>query len=70
MALGLLRRVDRLPRGPPGDIVMAGEPAVRAALRREEGTEEAAAYLRRWPVASLLPMSMVVILAAALMTGD
>ena len=69
MALGLSRWEDRLPHIPPGDIVVAGEPAVRAALRWEKRIEEADAYLHRWPVASLLLMSLVVILAAAMMTG-
>ena len=69
MALLLWRWEDRLPRIPPGDIVVAGEPAVRAALRWEKRIEEADAYLRRWPVASLLLMSLVVILAAVMMTG-
>jgi formate hydrogenlyase subunit 3/multisubunit Na+/H+ antiporter MnhD subunit len=70
LAFGLRRWADRLPRIPPGDIVVAGEPVVRAALRWEERIEAADAYLRRWPVASLLLMSLVIILAAAMMTGS
>ena len=69
MAFGLSRWEDRLPRVPPGDVVVAGEPAVRAVLRWEERIEEADAYLRQWPVGSLLLLSLVIILVAALMTG-
>lgn len=52
MAFGLSRWEGWLPRVPPGDIVVAGEPAVGAILRWEERIEEAEAYLRQWPVAS------------------
>jgi hypothetical protein len=69
MAFGLWRWEDRLPRIPPGDIVVAGEPAVRAVLRWEEHIERADAYLRRWPVASLLLMSLVIVLTAAMLMG-
>jgi formate hydrogenlyase subunit 3/multisubunit Na+/H+ antiporter MnhD subunit len=70
VALALWRSGDRLPYVPPGDIVVAGEPAVRAALRWEEHIERVDAYLRRWPVASLLLMSLVLVLAAAMVIGD
>jgi multicomponent Na+:H+ antiporter subunit A len=70
MAIGLWRWEDRLPRVPPGDIVVAGEPAVRAAIRWEEHIERADAYLRRWPVASLLLVSLVIVLTVAMFIGD
>jgi hypothetical protein len=70
MAFLLWRWEDRLPHVPPGDIVVAGEPAVRAALRWEEHIERADAYLRRWLVASLLLMSLVIVLTAAMLIGD
>jgi formate hydrogenlyase subunit 3/multisubunit Na+/H+ antiporter MnhD subunit len=70
MAFLLWRWEDRLPRIPPGDIIVAGEPAVRAALRWEEHIERADAYLRRWLVASLLLMSLVIVLTAAMLIGD
>jgi formate hydrogenlyase subunit 3/multisubunit Na+/H+ antiporter MnhD subunit len=70
MAFLLWRWEDRLPHVPPGDIVVAGEPAVRAALRWEAHIERADAYLRRWPVASLLLMSLVIVLTAAMLIGD
>jgi multicomponent Na+:H+ antiporter subunit A len=69
MAVGLWRWEDRLPRIPPGDIVVAGEPVVRAALRWEEHIERADTYLRQWPVASLLLMSLVIVLTAAMLVG-
>src|SRR5262249_30158393 len=69
MAFLLWRWDARLPYVPPGDIVVAGEPAVRAALRWEEHIERVDVYLRRWPVASLLLMSLVIILAATMLMG-
>lgn len=69
IAFGLWRWEDRLPRVPPGDIVVAVEPAVHAALRWEEHIERADAYLRRWPVASLLLMGLVVVLTVAMLIG-
>ena len=69
LALGLWRWTDRLPRVPAGDIVVAGEAAVRSVVPWGEAIERADAYLRRWPVASLLLLSLLIVLAAARLGG-
>jgi len=67
LALGLSRWEDRLPRVPAGDVIVAGEAAIRAVLPWGEAIERADAFLRRWPVASLMLLSLAIVLAAAMM---
>src|SRR5215469_1339506 len=69
LALGLWRWTDRLPLLPAGDIVVAGEAATRSVLPWGEAIERADTYLRRWPVASLLLLSLLIVLAAAMLGG-
>jgi multicomponent Na+:H+ antiporter subunit A len=67
LAVALWRWGDRLPRVPEGDIVVAGETAVRATVTWGEGLERVDLYLRQWPVASLLLLTLVIILGAAML---
>ena len=69
LALGLWRWTDRLPRLPAGDIAVAGEAATRSVLPWGEAIERADTYLRRWPVASVLLLSLLIVLAAAMLGG-
>jgi len=70
LALGLWRWEERLPRVPPGDIVVVAEATTRAALTWGERIERADGFLRQWPAASLLLMSLVIVLAAATLIAD
>jgi formate hydrogenlyase subunit 3/multisubunit Na+/H+ antiporter MnhD subunit len=70
LALGLWWWTDRLPRVPAGDIVVAGEAAIRSVVPWAEAIERADAYLRRWPVASLLLLTLLIALAAAMVGGS
>jgi multicomponent Na+:H+ antiporter subunit A len=67
LAVGLWRWGDRLPRVPEGDIVVAGETAMRATVTWGEALERADLYLRQWPVASLSLLTLVIILGAAML---
>lgn len=67
LAVGLWHWGDRLPRVPEGDIVVAGETAMRAAVTWGEAIERADFYLRQWPVASLSLLTLVIILGAAML---
>jgi multicomponent Na+:H+ antiporter subunit A len=67
LAVGLWRWGDRLPRVPEGDIVVAGETAVRATVAWGEALERADLYLRQWPVASFLLLTLVIILGATML---
>ena len=67
LAVGLWRSEYRLPRVPAGDIVVAGEAAVRATAAWGEATERADRWLRRWPVASLSLLLVGIILGAAML---
>ena len=69
LALGLWRWEDRLPRVPAGDVIVAGEAAIRAVLPWGEAIERADAFLRRWPVASLMLLGLAIVLAAAMVGG-
>jgi formate hydrogenlyase subunit 3/multisubunit Na+/H+ antiporter MnhD subunit len=69
LAVALLLWRDRLPRVPEGDIVVAGEPVVRAAIGWGEAIERADLYLRQWPMASLALLTLVIILGAMLASG-
>ncbi|MGH7059286.1 MAG: complex I subunit 5 family protein [Stellaceae bacterium] len=66
IAAGLQRSGWRPPRVPPGDIVVAGEAAFRAAAKGADAVERLDETLRRWPVACLSLMVLAVLLAAAL----
>jgi formate hydrogenlyase subunit 3/multisubunit Na+/H+ antiporter MnhD subunit len=67
LALVLWPWRDRLPRVPVGDVVVVGEAAARAAAARGEAIERVDDYLRQWPVASLSLLTLVIILAAAML---
>jgi multicomponent Na+:H+ antiporter subunit A len=58
---------DRVPRVPEGDIVVFGETAVRATAVWSEAIERADGYLRRWPVASMSLLMLVLVLSAAML---
>jgi multicomponent Na+:H+ antiporter subunit A len=66
LAIGLWRWGRRLPRLPEGDIVVAGEAAVRAAATWSEAIERAERWLRQWPVASSSLLVVVTMLVAAM----
>jgi len=67
LAVGLWRWEHRLPNVPEGDLVVAGEAAMRATGRWSEAIERADTYLRQWPVAGLSLLTLVVILTAAML---
>jgi multicomponent Na+:H+ antiporter subunit A len=67
LAVGLWHWGARLPRVPEGDIVVAGEAAVRATVTWGEALERADLYLRQWPVASLWLLTLVIILGTAML---
>jgi multicomponent Na+:H+ antiporter subunit A len=67
LAVGLGRWQHRLPRVPEGDLVVVGETAVRATITWAAAVERVDAYLRRWPVASLALLTLVIILSAAML---
>ena len=67
LALGLGRWGDRLPRIPEGDVVVAGETAMRVTVTWGEAFERADLYLRQWPVASLSLLMLVIILGAVML---
>jgi multicomponent Na+:H+ antiporter subunit A len=67
LAVGLWRWGHRLPRVPEGDVVVVGEAALRATVPWAEGIERADAYLRRWQVASLSLLALVIILGATML---
>lgn len=66
-AVGLWRSGRRLPRVPEGDIVVAGEAAVRAAATWSEAIEQADSWLRQWPVASSSLVVVAILLGAAML---
>jgi formate hydrogenlyase subunit 3/multisubunit Na+/H+ antiporter MnhD subunit len=67
LAAVLWRRGHRLPRIPEGDVVVLGERAAGATAHWAEAIERGDAYLRQWPVASLLLLVLVVVLGAAML---
>jgi multicomponent Na+:H+ antiporter subunit A len=66
-AVGLWGSGRRLPRVPEGDIVVAGEAAVRAAATWSEAVERADSWLRQWPVASSSLLAIAILLGAAML---
>jgi len=66
-AVALWQWGHRLPSVPEGDLIVAGEAAMRATGRWGEAIERADGYLRQWPVASLSLLTLVVILAAVML---
>ncbi len=66
LAVWLWRSGYRLPRLPEGDIVVAGETAVRALAAWGEAIERTDGRLRQWPVASVSLVTFALLLAAAL----
>jgi formate hydrogenlyase subunit 3/multisubunit Na+/H+ antiporter MnhD subunit len=69
LAIWLWRWGDRLPRLPAGDVVVAGEAAIRATVPWGAAIERADGYLRQWPMASLLLLTLAIILGAMLAWG-
>jgi multicomponent Na+:H+ antiporter subunit A len=67
LAVGLWRWGDHAPRVPEGDVVVVGETAIRAIIPWGEAIERADRWLRRWPVASLSLLTLVIILGAAML---
>jgi multicomponent Na+:H+ antiporter subunit A len=67
LALGLWLWEDRLPRVSAGDIVVVGEAATRAIVTWGEAVERTDGWLRRWPVASISLLTLVIILGAAML---
>jgi hypothetical protein len=67
LAARLWRWRHRLPRIPEGDVVVVGETAMRATVTWGEAIERADGYLREWPTASLSLLTLVIILAAAML---
>jgi formate hydrogenlyase subunit 3/multisubunit Na+/H+ antiporter MnhD subunit len=67
LAAGFWRRGEDLPRVPPGDLVVLGERAARAAIPCAVAIERADGHLRQWPAASLSLLLLVIILGAALL---
>ena len=67
LAIGLWRWGDRLPRVPEGDVVVAGEAAMRGIAAWGEALERAEGWLRGWPVASLSLLTLGIVLGAAML---
>jgi formate hydrogenlyase subunit 3/multisubunit Na+/H+ antiporter MnhD subunit len=67
LALGLWRAGYRVPRVPEGDIVVAGETAVRATAAWSEKIERADGWLRQWPVASLSLLTLAILLGVVML---
>ncbi len=67
LAIGLWRWGGWLPHLPAGDIVVAGERAVRVTAKWADSVERVDAWLRRWPAASLSLLTVAITLGAALL---
>ena len=67
LAVGLWRWGHHLPHVPEGDMVVVYEGAARAAVTSGEAMERADGYLRRWPVAGLSLLAVVIILGVAML---
>ncbi|HMQ13834.1 MAG TPA: hypothetical protein PKA43_10070, partial [Candidatus Competibacter phosphatis] len=69
LALGLWRWGRYLPRVPEGDIVVVGQPAMRVVVRCAEALERVEGVLRRWPVAGLSLLMLILILGGMTFVG-
>ena len=67
LGAALWRWEHRLPRVPEADVIVVGERAMRAAVICAQMIERADDYLRRWPVASLTLLTLVIILSIAML---
>jgi formate hydrogenlyase subunit 3/multisubunit Na+/H+ antiporter MnhD subunit len=67
LAAGLWGWGERLPHPPAGDIMVAGERAVRAAAGWGDAIGRADGWLQQWPVASLSLLTAAIALAAAML---
>jgi formate hydrogenlyase subunit 3/multisubunit Na+/H+ antiporter MnhD subunit len=66
LSFGLFRWQNRLPRVPEGDLIVLVERGARGTLPVGDFIEHADSVLRRWPVAGLALIALIVVLAAAL----
>lgn len=69
LAVGLWRWGHRLPPVPEGNIVVAGEAAVRASVGWGAAVERVETALRRWPVACLSLLVVAIILGTLLLAA-
>jgi len=67
LAVGLWHWGDRLPRVPEGDVVVAGEAAMRGAAAWSEALERADGLLRQWPMAGLSLLTLAIVLGVAML---
>jgi formate hydrogenlyase subunit 3/multisubunit Na+/H+ antiporter MnhD subunit len=67
LALALWRWGGYLPQVPPGDIVVFGETAAVSAYRWGAVLERADGFLRQWPVAGVSLLTIVILLAVAML---
>ncbi len=67
LAVGLWRWGPVLPAIPEGDLLAAGNGAVRAARNLGTAMEAIDRYLRRWPVAGVLFLVLTLVLAATML---
>ncbi len=67
LALALRPFGDRLPRWPAGDIVVAGEAAVRASTALGPAFARADGEIRRWPAAALSLLGIAIAVGAAML---
>ncbi|MFZ3236025.1 MAG: proton-conducting transporter membrane subunit [Stellaceae bacterium] len=67
LAVGLWRSGYRPPRVPEGDIVVAGEAALRVVAAWGAAVERTDRWLRQWPAASLALLTVAIILCAAML---
>ncbi|MCK0195757.1 complex I subunit 5 family protein [Ancylobacter sp. 6x-1] len=66
LVLPPLRLADRVPHIPPGDVIVWAERLLPRLRRLAEDVERLDAFLRRWPVAALLLVLLMLLLGAAL----
>jgi len=68
LALALWLWGSRLPRIPPGDIIVAEERAFYASYAAGAALERADGELRQWPAAALSLLATAIVLGAAMLT--
>ncbi|MFO0875692.1 MAG: proton-conducting transporter membrane subunit [Phycisphaerales bacterium] len=69
LAVALWRLGARLPRVPEGDVLVAGERAARSIAARGALLEPVDLALRRWPVAGMALLAMLIALGAMIVAG-